>query len=118
MTKRIVAGILTALLFVAAYFQLDDPDSAQWIGIYAAAGLLAAWFTAAPTTSRHRTIAALIVAAVAIAWALIGVLPSVIREGNMTGIEIERELGGLILVTGATAWIAFGATRPGKPSAD
>ena len=66
MIFRTVNAVMAVLFFVSVALQYNDPDPVQWMAIYGAAGLLAAW---AAWGRRMSVGAPLLVAAIAIAWA-------------------------------------------------
>lgn len=91
---RTFALAFAALFAFAAAVQLNDPDPLGWIAIYlAAAGISAAsvWFSVPAAVF-------LGLAAIAGLWAL-RLLATVLAEAAGTGTEIEREFGGLALIT-------------------
>lgn len=89
------SAALALLFFTCAALQYNDPDPWRWMGVYALAGLLSAADAAALGVSRWVPAG---VAAVVLVWAA-SLLPSVAREAAFTGTEVERELGGLLLVS-------------------
>lgn len=102
--KLRIANLFFALLFLyAAIVQYNDPDLLRWMAIYGAACLVSALYALRPTP---RWPSGAVASAAAI-WALI-LLPQVLRAGDYTGTEIERETGGLLIVA---LWMGFLWTR-------
>ncbi|MHC5113036.1 MAG: transmembrane 220 family protein [Planctomycetota bacterium] len=90
----IVIRVILALgLGYAAILQHNDPDAIWWALFYGVAAL-AALLSELPQVPRFVPIG---VGLVALVWAA-ALVPTVLREASYTWNEIERELGGLVLV--------------------
>jgi len=109
----LIADLIAALLFaVSAAIQLNDPDPAAWIAIYAAAAIVAAlgwrWLPG--------LVAALAVTLAAIGWGASiaieidrwvgfdGLVGAMEAEGGP--IELTREALGLLIIAGYCAFVA------------
>jgi len=93
------------LFAYATVVQYNDPDPVRWMAVYASAGILCA-----VAAFRHVPSALpAAVALIALAWALVW-LPDVVHEGAFTFDEIQRELGGLLIVVGCMTAL-FRASR-------
>lgn len=89
-----IGAVVGALAFAwFASLQTNDPDPFQWIAIYGAAALV----SAIGAVRRTPLLLAAIVALVAFGWAAT-LVPEVLSEAKWTGSEIEREMGGLVIV--------------------
>jgi hypothetical protein len=107
---RAVNWAMAALFGLAAALQYNDPDPLRWVGIYAAAMLVAIY---AATRGVVPPIAPLVVAGVALIWGLIwstgianpGTYARMFDRWEMrnVGVEEARETSGLLIVT---AWMA------------
>jgi hypothetical protein len=109
-----LAAIAFTLAFAAsAALQFNDPDPVRWIAIYAAAALVSI------ATALWRVPAAVYLGlgVIAVAWAAL-LLPVIVREAALTGTEVEREFGGLLLVALGMALLRRGARRPADPVID
>ncbi len=109
---RGTAYVMAALYAVSVALQYNDPDPIRWMLIYGAAAVASALLP-------HRRWApalALATAAVAVAWAAV-LVPEIWGRVGFTdlwrkmsekggAVEVERETGGLIIVTG---WLVLGA---------
>ena len=109
MSFRIVNGVMAALMAFAVVVQYNDPDPLLWIGLYAAACAIC---LAAAVRGVIPVSPALVVGAVALAWALAvaaGVPAAVYThmfdawEMQSATIEEARETSGLLIVA---AWMA------------
>lgn len=109
---RIVSWVMAALYAFSAALQYNDPDPLRWVAIY-----LAAAVGAAALPSRRWAIPfSLVVAAAALLWAAV-LTPEIWGRVGFTdlwrkmsekggAVEVEREIGGLVIVVG---WLVFGA---------
>lgn len=115
----LVSNSVFALLFlVGAAVQLNDPDPAMWVAIY---GLAAATCAYALRDASH-SVSATAVAVIAVLWSL-SLLPQVVDAGapfgdiaqsmsaGSPGIELLREMLGLLIIAGWMAVIAVRARR-------
>ena len=109
----LVAIAFTAAFAGAAAVQFNDPDPLRWIAIYAAAALI----SIATALRRAPPVLHLGLGALAAAWALV-LLPAIVREAALTGTEVEREFGGLVLVALGMAVLRRGTRRPPNPVID
>jgi hypothetical protein len=113
---RIVAvalqWLMTAAFLLSVVVQYNDPDPLQWMGIYGAAAVAAAWAALRPGSYPWWYPA--VVGAVALAWCS-RLLPQVIGkvripelfaswEMKNARVEVAREAGGLLIVT---VWMAI-----------
>jgi Transmembrane family 220, helix len=107
-----VSWLMAALYLVSVALQYNDPDPLRWMAIYGAAALASLCLP----TQRWAAPLALAVAAVALVWAAL-LLPDIVGVVSFTdlwrkmsekggAVEIEREVGGLIIVVG---WMVAGA---------
>ena len=110
---KLVAIAFTLAFAAMAALQLNDPDPVRWIAIYAAAALV----SIASALRRAPPALHLGLGAVAVAWAAL-LLPTIVREAALTGSEIEREFGGLLLVALGMAQLRRDARRPAGPVID
>jgi hypothetical protein len=109
---RFGLALMAAAFVLSAAVQYNDPDPFAWVVIYlAAAGVSLAALGAIPVVR-----VATAVAAAALAWAatLLPViarasLPALFESWEMISPEVEegREIGGLLLVAGWTAFVAY-----------
>jgi hypothetical protein len=111
---RALDGLFVALFVLSAAVQYNDPDPVEWMAIYLACG----WVALRSAMGHAPFRAALVVGAVALAWAL-SILPRVVGtpgfptfsfgEGmKSVTIEETREAFGLLI--GAT-WMAVVVLR-------
>jgi hypothetical protein len=117
MIFRIVNGLMALLFAFAAYLQFNDPDPVQWVAIYAAPMVVAAWAAFRPAGYPWALPA--VIAVIALAWAA-RIAPRAvgkIRLSQMfaswemkdTAVEENREMFGLLIVA---AWmIVLAAAR-------
>ena len=110
---KLVAIAFTLAFAAAAALQLNDPDPVRWIAIYAAAALV----SIATALRRAPPALHLGLGVVAVAWAA-RLLPTIVREAALTGSEMEREFGGLLLVALGMALLHRDARRPAGPVID
>ncbi len=89
----VVSWIFSALFFVAAAVQWNDPDTLPWMAFYVVAAVVAAL----GALRRVPRVAPLVVGLGALTWAATLISP-VFTAAEWTWNEQERELGGLILV--------------------
>lgn len=103
-----IGAVVGAVAFAwFASLQRNDPDPAPWIAIYAAAALI----SAIGAIRRTPLLLAASLALLAFGWAA-SLVPEVLSEAEWTGTEIEREVGGLVLVG---AWmLGLGSERPSQ----
>jgi hypothetical protein len=121
---RWLHGVMAAIFLFSAVLQLNDPDPAPWVAIYLAAGGLAA-LAAAGCRPPWRRPAAVILAGIAVAWALaiaftspeVPPLRALVGDWGMraAGIEERRETLGLLLLALWAAVVALPG-RNGPPS--
>lgn len=110
--NRVVRAIdvgLALLFALSAAVQVNDPDPARWIAIYAAAMSTCALAPRLPGPAIPAGIGA-----IALVWAL-GLTPGVLAEASWGDLidtmkhdnhaEEARELGGLALVVAAMAYV-------------
>jgi hypothetical protein len=90
---RIGAAVGAVAFAWFATLQRNDPDPAPWIAIYAGASLI----SLIGALRRAPLLLAAGVALLAFGWAA-SLVPEVISEAAWTGTEVERELGGLVLI--------------------
>lgn len=108
MIFRIGAAVGAIAFAWFASLQINEPDPVGWIAIYGAAALV----SAIGAIRRAPLLLAAIVALVAFGWAAT-LVPDVITDASWSGTELERELGGLVLVG---AWmLALGSEGRGAP---
>ena len=93
MIFRIGAAVGAMAFGWFATLQRNDPDPAPWIAIYGAAALVSAIGAIRPTP----LLLAAGLALLAFGWAAT-LVPDVLSEAAWTGTEVEREVGGLVLV--------------------
>jgi hypothetical protein len=109
---RNVSWTLSALYLISAALQYNDPDPLRWAAIYLAAAVAAA----ALPLKRWAIPLSLGVAIVSLVWALV-LVPDIWGRVGFTdlwgkmsekggAVEIEREIGGLVIVVG---WLIPGA---------
>ena len=108
-----VAIAFTLAFAAAAALQVNDPDPVSWIAIYAAAALV----SIATALRRAPPALHLGLGVVAVAWAAL-LLPDIVREAALTGTEMEREFGGLLLVALGMALLRRDARRAAAPVID
>lgn len=103
---------MAALYLVSVGLQYNDPDPIRWMVIYGAAAIAAV----ALPLRRWAIPLALFVAGAALAWAAV-LLPDILGKVGFTdlwrkmsekggAVEVEREVGGLVIVVG---WMVTGA---------
>ena len=89
-------SVVMALLFLyAAAVQYNDPDPIRWMAVYVLAAGIAGLSVARPLLPAIP----LLLAIAALGWAGL-LLPGVIETAAFTATEEERELAGLLLVSG------------------
>lgn len=109
---RTVSWVMAALYLLSVGVQYNDPDPLRWMAIYGAAAVAAALLP----SQRWAIGLALAVAAAALVWAVL-LTPEIWGRVGLTdlwkkmsekggAVEIEREIGGLVLVI---AWMVPGA---------
>jgi uncharacterized membrane protein (DUF485 family) len=109
---RNVSWVMTALYLFSAALQYNDPDPLRWIAIYTAAAVGAAFLP----LRRWAIPFSLVVAVAALVWAAV-LTPEIWGRVGFTdlwrkmsekggAVEVEREIGGLVIVVG---WLVFGA---------
>ena len=111
MTSSLGAGALALFFAASAAVQWNDPDPLRWMALYGVAA-------AATATSLVRPVPRAVsigIGAVALAWAALW-LPEVLSRAAFTGNEEERELGGLLSVAAAMAWLARRRSRSQRPA--
>jgi hypothetical protein len=103
---------MAALYLLSVAVQYNDPDPLRWIAIYGAAAVAAAWLP-----SRRWAIGlALATAVAALVWA-VALTPEIWGRVGFSdlwkkmsekggAVEVEREIGGLVIVVG---WLVPGA---------
>lgn len=118
-----VANALFLLMFIlSVVVQYNDPDPIRWMLIYAAAAIVCLL----SLTGRAPRLAALIVGAVALVWALT-IVPRVVGRVNPAemfsawemknlGVEESREMYGLLLIAVWMSVIAIRAARSAQRS--
>jgi len=94
MTLKRSRWVGAVLFLYAAIVQYNDPDALPWMAIYLAGAIVSGLSARRPVPS----FVYLLVGGIALAWSL-SLWPDVIREGEFTATEIERESFGLLLVT-------------------
>ncbi len=106
-----ICGGLGALLFAwAAALQANDPDPLRWIALYLVAAALCA---VAPYRALPLALP-LGLGALAAIWAAT-LVPTVLAESAWTGTEVEREVGGLLVVAlAAFTWTWIGRERKSR----
>lgn len=117
---RWVHGLMAAILVLSAGLQLNDPDPVVWVAIYAAAALLAALAATGRRPAWRRPVA-LVVAFVALGWALsvafssprVPPLGELVGDWRMyaSGVEERRETLGLLWIACWSALVALPARR-------
>jgi hypothetical protein len=114
---RILDGVMLVMFVMSIVVQFNDPDPALWITIY----LLAAIVTFMSLRNSLPWQGGAAVAAIALIWAAT-LAPSVIGkvrfldmfgafEMKNEGIELSREMYGLLLIAVWTGFAAFRARR-------
>jgi hypothetical protein len=109
---RNVSWTMAALYLVSAGLQYNDPDPLRWMAIYLAATVAAV----ALPLRRWAIPLSIAVAVAALVWALV-LFPDIWGRVGFTdlwkkmsekggAVEIEREIGGLVIVVG---WLVLGA---------
>jgi Transmembrane family 220, helix len=109
---RNVSWTMAALYLVSAGLQYNDPDPLRWMAIYLAATVAAV----ALPLRRWAIPLSIAVAVAALIWALV-LFPDIWGRVGFTdlwkkmsekggAVEIEREIGGLVIVVG---WLVLGA---------
>ena len=109
---RNVSWAMAALYLFSAALQYNDPDPLRWMAIYVAAAVAAA----ALPLRRWAIPLSFVVALAALAWAAI-LTPEIWGRVGFTdlwrkmsekggAVEVEREIGGLVIVVG---WLVAGA---------
>ena len=93
MIFRIGAAVGAVAFVWMATLQRNDPDPAPWFAIYGAAALV----SAVGALRRTPLLLAAALALLSFGWAAT-LLPEMISESAWTGTEVEREVGGLVLV--------------------
>ena len=110
---RNVSWTLAALYVVSAALQYNDPDPLRWIAIYLAAAVAAFFLPLrrwAIPLSFAVSSAALLWAVVLFPdiWGKVGLSDMWLKMSEKGGaVEIEREIGGLVIVVG---WLVLGAS--------
>ncbi len=109
---RSVAWLMTALYLVSVALQYNDPDPIRWMLIYGAAAVASAFLP----LRRWAIPLSVFVAVAALAWAAIltpeiwgrvGFSDMWLKMSEKGGaVEVEREIGGLVIVVG---WLMIGA---------
>lgn len=109
---RSVAWLMTALYLVSVALQYNDPDPIRWMLIYGAAAVASAMLP----LRRWAIPLSFVVAAAALVWAAIltpeiwgrvGFSDMWLKMSEKGGaVEVEREIGGLVIVVG---WLGIGA---------
>lgn len=109
---RSVAWLMTALYLVSVALQYNDPDPIRWMLIYGAAAAASAMLP----LRRWAIPLSFLVAAAALVWAAIltpeiwgrvGFSDMWLKMSEKGGaVEVEREIGGLVIVVG---WLVIGA---------
>lgn len=112
----IAHAIMGALFAFSALLQLNDPDPARWVALYAGAAALAVLAATGRYPSWRRPVA-LAVAVIALVWAVAVALGSPVLppltalvgdwEMHGAGIEERRETLGLLIVSFHAAWVAL-----------
>lgn len=109
---RSVAWAMTALYLVSVGLQYNDPDPIRWMLIYGAAAVCSTFLP----LRRWAIPASFLVAAAALIWAVV-LTPEIWGRVGFTdlwlkmsekggAVEVEREIGGLVIVVG---WLVIGA---------
>lgn len=109
---RSVAWLMTALYLVSVALQYNDPDPIRWMLIYGAAAVSSTFLP----LRRWAIPLSFFVAAAALVWAAIltpeiwgrvGFSDMWLKMSEKGGaVEVEREIGGLVIVVG---WLVIGA---------
>lgn len=96
----IIQSIFIVFFLFAAYVQLNDVDSALWVGLYIASALAmcAHYVLPVPRLIYPAFCLVTMVWAAVVAWASL-------NSDGITQIEERREAGGLLLCTVALAWM-------------
>lgn len=112
MIFRYLNYLMILLFALSAVAQYNDPDSVDWIAIYAAASLLSLFYA----IGKLHWIAGAIIAGIAAIWA-ITIIPDLSTSGfryifdelqmRATGVEDAREFSGLLIVSAWTGILAF-----------
>lgn len=125
---RAADALFLALFILSVAVQVNDPDPAAWMAIYAAAGAACAL----SLVRRPTIVIPAVVAAIALAWAstllprVIGRVPFLSMfdawEMKDLGIEESREMYGLLIIAGWMTVLAIRSWRarraaPGEGSA-
>ena len=118
---RLGFGVMATVFVLSAAVQYNDPDPLAWVAIYLAAAAVSMAALGAIPVAR----VAIAVGAAALIWAatLLPVvarssLPALFESWEMMSADVEegREIGGLLLVGGWMAFVAYrGYERPGSP---
>lgn len=119
MPFRVFSALFCALSVWSAYLQLNDPDPERWVALY----LAGAWISLLGAFGKAAPKQALLLFAVAFAWAL-AIAPELSagwQPDDLTAtmssarpeIEYGRELFGLLIVAGY-ALLAFFMGRKGR----
>jgi len=109
---RSVSWAMTALYLVSVGLQYNDPDPIRWMLIYGAAAVCSTFLP----LRRWAIPASFFTATVALIWAVI-LMPEIWGRVGFTdmwrkmsekggAVEVEREIGGLVIVVG---WLVIGA---------
>lgn len=109
---RSVSWAMTALYLVSVGLQYNDPDPIRWMLIYGAAAVASTFLP----LRRWAIPFAFVVAAAALIWAVV-LTPEIWGRVGFTdlwrkmsekggAVEVEREIGGLVIVVG---WLVIGA---------
>lgn len=110
---RSVSWAMTALYLVSVALQYNDPDPLRWMAIYGAAAVASAFLP----LRRWAIPLSFAVAAAALVWAVV-LFPDIWGRVGFTdlwrkmsekggAVEVEREIGGLVIVVG---WLVLGAS--------
>ncbi|MCB9698676.1 MAG: transmembrane 220 family protein [Alphaproteobacteria bacterium] len=105
----------TGCFVLSVLVQYNDPDPLRWSLMYGAAALICGW----PGLPRRAELGVVLVAIAGI-WAAT-LVPGVLADAELMDLfrtmkhenhaEEARELGGLVLVAGAVAWVAVRSFR-------
>lgn len=101
-STRVTAAVIAVVFALFAVIQINDEDPLPWILLYG----VTATFAVLKMFVRRRSVWCLVVASIALLWAL-SLVPAILDESRFTGTELEREFLGLVLVAVAM-WIVQG----------
>jgi hypothetical protein len=111
--KRGLAIVVAPLFAYCALLQLNDPDPVRWVVIYGGAAVVTGW-----TIFRPLHFACYVIVGFVSLVMFLVLLPSVIRGAVFEGVEIERELLGMLMVTVLMAVFGVGHRKASTDSTD